>query len=65
MTSLSSYSDEQLLLELVSRHKAMPCPRSRTTRDFDFLIGIGKDNSIDISFFKDDLEALQRVGVQP
>ena len=57
---LARFSDEELLAELVRRNPPTGCPKSRSTRDVECLVGIGKSNSVWIEFFHDDLEALAR-----
>ena len=54
--NIQDATDEQLLAELVRRHPPVPAPRFRTARDFDVLIGIGKNHSVDIQFFQEDIE---------
>ena len=59
--TLHTATDEQLLAELVRRNPPGPAPRTRTTRDFDVLIGIGKNRFVDIQFFQGDLDALRYI----
>lgn len=56
--ALAGYTEEQLLAELVRRNKVVSAPLSRTTRDKEIIVGIGKNNSVTIEFFNDDLIAL-------
>jgi hypothetical protein len=60
--TLASFSDGQLLAELVRRNPPHPGAKSRTSRDVECLVGIGKDHSVWIEFFHDDLEALRAIG---
>ena len=59
--TLHTATDEQLLAELVRRNPPSAAPRTRTTRDFDVLIGIGKNHCVDIQFFQDELDALRSI----
>jgi hypothetical protein len=59
--TLASFSDEQLLAELIRRNPPRPSAKSRTARDVECLVGIGKDHSVWIEFFHDDLDALRDI----
>jgi len=60
--SVTEATDEQLLLALVMRGTLKKSPRSRTTKDMELLVGIGKDHSVVIDFFEDDLDVLRQIG---
>lgn len=59
--ALQTLTDEQMLAELVRRNKVTKCLRDRTVRDVEILVGIGKNNSVNIQFFNADLAALARI----
>ena len=59
---LHEFSDEELLAELVWRNGLLRAPNSESTRDLDCLVGIGKNHSVVISFFENDLKALENYG---
>ncbi len=60
--TLTKYTDEQLLAELVRRNPPQPSPRN-FQRQFTVMVGIGKDHSVDIQFDPEDLGALYNHGM--
>ncbi len=60
--TLSNYTNEQLLAELVRRNSPQPSPHNFQRR-LTVLVGIGKNHSVDIQFDPKDLAALYNHGL--
>lgn len=59
--AISDATDEELLLELLSRHELGPTPIHRTFVQpaVEIFVGIGRDHTATVTLFPDGLEVLK------